>query len=119
MNALKIKRLICITGAMIGKNAAPHLSAFMKIMYRNFNRKYPDIARDRSQQEELIMNSSLDWTIIKPGRLSNGKRKVSYKTGEELKISAFSSISRRGLADFILKILEDEKFFRRSIMIKN
>ena len=36
---------------------------------------------DKSKQERLIRESKLIWTIIRPGQLTNGKRRGVYKHG--------------------------------------
>ena len=32
---------------------------------------------DKEKQERIIMKSNLDWTIVRPGQLTNGKKEVS------------------------------------------
>lgn len=113
-----IRRLICQTGALIGKTPVRR-SLFMRLLMKTYNGKFPESARDRDMQEELIMESPLDWTIVKPPRLTNSKRKGKYSTGENLKVSAFSSVTREDAADFILSMLESDSFLKRLPIIKN
>jgi len=117
MKNSNVKRIVCITGAMIGENK-DNLSPFMKFLKRSFEGKYPLVAEDRAKQEKVIKESSLDWTILKPPRLSGGKLKVCI-TGERLKVSALSSVSRKSLAECIINILDDKSYFNKSIMVKN
>ena len=118
MSAFGIRRLICQTGALIGKTQV-HRSLFMRFLMKTYNRKFPESARDRDMQEELIMKSQLDWTIVKPPRLSNGKRKGKYSTGENLKVSAFSSATREDAADFILSQIGSVSFIKKLPIVKN
>ncbi len=118
MLSLGIRRLICQTGALIGKTPVRR-SLFMRFLMKTYNGKFPESARDRDMQEELIMKSSMDWTIVKPPRLSNGKRKGKYSTGENLKVSAFSSATREDAADFILSQLESDNYLKKLPIIKN
>ena len=113
-----ILKLICQTGALIGKTQVQR-SLFMRFLMKTYNKKFPKSARDRDMQEELIMESSLDWTIVKPPRLSNGKRKRKYSTGENLKVSAFSSATREDTADFILSLLESDNYLKKLPIIKD
>lgn len=112
-----IKRLICLTGAMIGENHN-NLSPLMKFLKRKYESNYPLIANDRAKQESVIIGSGLDWTILKPPRLTYGKLKAC-KTGQNLKVSGLSSVSRKSLAQLIINILDDISSYNKSLIIKN
>ena len=75
---------------------------------------------DRSRQEKLIMNTDLDWTIIRPGQLTNGRKRTDYKHG--LSVGSYiltKMISRASVAHFMLNQLEDQTYIRRSPGITN
>jgi putative NADH-flavin reductase len=111
-----VRRLICITGAMIG-DFTPNQSKFMKFMTNRFNKRKPLIALDRLKQETVVKASELAWTLIKPPRLTNGSL-TEYSIGEALKITAFSSISRKSLAAAIINLIDDNTTFRKSFFVK-
>jgi putative NADH-flavin reductase len=73
MNAMEsqaVKRLICVTGFGAGDSYAK-ISFLQLVPFRLvFGRAYDD----KSVQERLIKNSSLDWTIVRPGILTSGRR---------------------------------------------
>lgn len=116
MYEFNIKRLICVTGASIGDYPG-NLSRFMTGLKKRFNKKYPMIAMDRLKQEMAVKASGLNWTILKPPRLSNGTLS-SYVMGDNLKISAFSAISRRTLSLIIFEIIKNSDTFKKALFVK-
>lgn len=59
--------------------------------------------RDKDAMEAAIRNSGVDWTIVRPPALTNGKRTENYRFGPELQLGWLSRISRADVADFILR----------------
>ena len=116
MYDFNVKRIICITGAMIG-DFTPNQSRFIKFMANRFNKSKPLIALDRLKQETAVKASELDWTLIKPPRLTNGPLS-NYKPAEDLKITAFSSVSRKTIASCIINILDVQSTFCKAMYIK-
>ena len=63
---------------------------------------------DKSKQERLIRESKLIWTIIRPGLLTNGKKRGVYKHGPNVGNYIFTKmISRADVAHFMLRQLND------------
>ena len=70
---------------------------------------------DKSKQEKLIQNSKLNWTIVRPGQLTNGKKRGKYKHG--LNVGNYiltKMISRADVAHFILSQLNDKKYVHQT-----
>ena len=70
---------------------------------------------DHVKQETYIQQSRLDWTIVRPGALTDGEKTGKYRHGfsgqdrsTKLKISASD------VADFMLKQLSTEAYLRKS-----
>jgi putative NADH-flavin reductase len=116
MYECNVNRLICITGAMIGDYPGI-LSRFMYKMKERFNKSYPLIALDRLKQELAVKASGLDWTIIKPPRLTDGKI-GKYKMSEKMGIGALSSISRKTVASIIMDILINNSTYQKALFVK-
>lgn len=62
---------------------------------------------DKEAQEQLIRQSHLDWTIVRPSRLTNGPRTGRYRMQSSLEFSWQSHISRADVADSLLRQLTD------------
>ena len=116
MKAQNVRRLICQTGAMIGDYA--HLSWFMRWMRSTYQKQQPALARDRAEQERRVMASGLDWTIVKPPRLTDGKERGRVQSGENLKVGATSSISRADLSRFILDQIDKREYVGKQVVVQ-
>lgn len=97
-------RIVCQTGAMVG---AGRRSAPFGWLSRLFAHRQPAAARDRLEQERLVMESGLDWTLVKPPRLSSGWSGRPVRAAPDLRIGLLSSIGRASLARFIVESLDD------------
>jgi uncharacterized protein YbjT (DUF2867 family) len=63
------------------------------------------IARDLEQAEEILRNSGLDWTIVRPPRLTNGSNE-RYRIAENALPEKGFSASFRAVAAFMLDATE-------------
>ncbi|HEX8904129.1 MAG TPA: SDR family oxidoreductase [Longimicrobiaceae bacterium] len=62
---------------------------------------------DKEKAEELIRGSKLDWTIVRPGALKDGRVTAKYRSGPDAaKGRWFPKIARADVADFMLHALE-------------
>ncbi len=116
MKAQAVRRLLCVTGAMIGDY--PHLSWFMRWMKSTYQKQQPALALDRAGQEQRVEASGLDWTLVKPPRLSDGKTRGRIRSGEALNVGAMSSISRTDLARFILDQVDSREYVGKRVVIQ-
>ena len=74
-----------------------------------------NIFADKEIQERYIKASDLDWTIVRPARLTNGPRTSKYRTGSEINEKAVSkTISRADTAEFMLRQVSDNSFVRKT-----
>ena len=116
MRSSGVRRLICQTGAMIGEY--PHLSWFMRSMKGAYQKQQPVLANDRLEQEQRVAASGLDWTLVKPPRLTNGPARGRVRSGERLNIGAMSSISRLDLSRFILDQVGSQEYIGKSVAVR-
>jgi putative NADH-flavin reductase len=71
---------------------------------------------DKSKQEKLIKNSKLSWTIIRPGQLTNGKKRGVYKHRSNAgNYIITKTISRSDIAHFMLTQLNDATYLRKAV----
>jgi putative NADH-flavin reductase len=112
MEAQGVRRLVCVTGAMIG-----HADKRLGWLYRVMRHAFRDLLQDRQLQEQLILGSGLDWTLVRPPRLSNGAPRGIWRAGEDVRIGTLAHISRADLARFMVQQLEDTSFIRRAVAV--
>jgi putative NADH-flavin reductase len=72
---------------------------------------------DKEAGEVAILNSSLDWTIVYPGGLTNGPKTGRYRAGERLLLAGFPRISRADVAAFLLQQVDDRRFVRKGVLV--
>jgi putative NADH-flavin reductase len=71
--------------------------------------------RDKAKQEKLIRSSTLNWTIVRPGQLTNGRKRGSYKHGAQTGNYILTKmISRADVAHFMLSQLNDATCFQKT-----
>jgi putative NADH-flavin reductase len=69
---------------------------------------FSGIVRDASAMESVLEKSALDWTIVRPPRLTDRPRTGKYRV-KETNLPRFGfSISRANVADFMIKAGEND-----------
>ena len=118
MTEKDVKRIVCLTGAMVGDHNADARSWFIRQMVKFFRRQAPDIALDRQLQEFRIIHSSTEWTLVKPARLTYAPANGRYQMGESVWLTAFSSIPRADVAKCMLNCLESTSAYKKFLVVK-
>ena len=74
-----------------------------------------NVVTDHEAKEKIITQSGLDWTIVRPPRLTNGPHTGAYRHGGDIKAeSVIPMISRADVADFMLLQLDDRAYLRKA-----
>ncbi len=108
------QKLIAVTG--IGAGDSKGHGGFL--YDRIFNPLFlATIYADKDRQEELIKSSGTEWLIVRPGALTNGPRTGTYRALTDLTGITSGRISRRDVADFILKQLATPTFFGKTPLL--
>lgn len=107
MKLYDIKRVVCLSaGAVI---IPPKASFVLKFLTKYVLQPLLKYAyADMLKMEEILALTKLNWTIVRPPRLTNGKRKGEYRISVNNPINRPSSIARSDLADYLLNHLTDE-----------
>ena len=108
MNACDVPRLICETalgiGNSVGRLGLPHTFFILPLIL-------PFYMWDKLRQEELIADSDRDWVIVRPGVLTNGEARGSYRHGPKVGSYLWPvRIARADVADSMLKQLTDDAY---------
>jgi uncharacterized protein YbjT (DUF2867 family) len=116
MNKAGIKRFIALStiGAGSSWKTTP---AILKFIVSVSNLKYA--FRDHGKQEEILKNSSIDYTICRAPMLStviNTKGAIAVKEGEN---PPKMVLSRNSAAEFFIKIIENKEHIRQIINLSN
>ena len=73
---------------------------------------------DHEAKEAAVAESFVDWTIVRPPKLTNGRLTASYRVGADIEArSPLPMMSRADVADFMLRQLSDQSFIRKAVRI--
>ncbi len=114
MQGAGVRRLMMVTGAGAG-NSRGRINflydnlIFPLVLQRAYNDK--DIA------EDIVEKSGLNWTIARPGGLTNRPATGRYKILNEPKDWRGGFISRADVANFLVKHLDDATLFGKTPLL--
>ena len=99
-------------GAGESKNYVPWL---VKMFLKYFLK---DVYADKTKMEEIITNSDLNWTVVRPGRLLDKELTEKYRIENKLfKGINIGEINRADVADFLIKQAEKQTELKKYIAI--
>lgn len=106
--------VLIITGFGSGKSKN-YLSFFMRTVIRLFLKEQYS---NKTLMEELIVNSTVNWEIIRPGILTNGPLTQSYQVLPQLKKGMkVGKISRAAVAHFLVSEAENTRFLTQYVTL--
>jgi len=112
MEQASVKRLVYLSFLGVHEGRS-QLSSFGKYIVAPLVMRNP--AADHEVKESIIKQSKLDWTIVRPPRLTKGRHTGVYRSGEHIEAeSMIPRISRADLADFMLQQLTDDTYLRKT-----
>jgi putative NADH-flavin reductase len=106
MKAAGVRRLITVTGLGAGDSRGHggflYDAALLLILKRVYD--------DKDVQEWIIKRSGLDWTIVRPGLLTDTSATGRYRVLTASKDWRAGTISRADVADFLVRQIDDHAF---------
>ncbi len=115
MQEAGVARLVVITGF----GAGDCLSAIHPLQRLGFNLVFGRAYADKSVQEEMIKASALEWTLVRPGVLTNGSARADYQVLVSPDEWRNGIVSRASVADFVAKSLEDQTYVGEAPVLVN
>jgi len=126
MQAAGVRRIIVVSAAPIGTVPSPgrphpprhdpgdgFIVRYLAdpIVKRALREHYADLAR----MEDVLRDSDLDWTAVRPPRLTSKPVTGKYRTalGQNIRRGLF--VSRADVAHYMLSILDQAETFRRTV----
>jgi putative NADH-flavin reductase len=102
MQEEEIQRLVCVSSYLAGPATGQPARFFKWLMRRPL--------ADRLSADQLVMSTSLDWTIVRPGRLLDKPATGRVRQQRDWKEFEFSPvmIGRADLASVLLDIVENK-----------
>jgi putative NADH-flavin reductase len=113
-----VRRLIVLGAAGVFLDGIANQSWVNRLGFRIVRStllKYPFL--DQASQERRLQLSEVDFTIVRPTRLTNRPRSGRYRISADRLPPAAKAIPRADVAEFMLKQLNDDRFIRRGVYI--
>lgn len=115
MEEEKVKRLIYLSSLGVG-DSRYYMPKPIRFFLVDLLLRVP--MADHNTNESRITKSRLEWTIIRPGGLTNGAKTDNLKHGSEsTKLKGSSSISRSNVASFMLNQLTNRQYVNKSVWL--
>ena len=116
MKATGVKRLIAVTGLGAGDSRGHGGFLYDAVAFPLLLKRVYD---DKDVQEWIIKSSGLDWTIVRPGLLTNRPATGRYRVLTKSKDWRFGVISRADVADFLVRQIDDRALIGTTPLLIN
>jgi putative NADH-flavin reductase len=104
MKVAGVKRLIAVTGLGAGDSRGHGGLIYDAVVFPLLLKRVYD---DKDVQEWIVRSSGLDWTIVRPGLLTNKPATGRYRVLTASKDWQYGAISRSDVADFLVQQIND------------
>jgi uncharacterized protein YbjT (DUF2867 family) len=130
MQASGVKRIVVVSAAPIATVPSPGRTNppkhdpgdgfFMRHLFSRFaktafRQHYADLA----VMEDLLRDSGLDWTVVRPPRLTDKPLTATYRTAYGQNLRGGWLVSRADVADLMLRVLDQPDTIKQTIGIAN
>jgi len=105
MQRYGVQRLIVVSSLGVG-DSKDQVPFFFKVLMKTVLRK---VMKDKEAQEKLVRESGLDWTIVRPGGLTDNPRTGNYQVSTHSSLVA-GQIARADVADFVVQELKNNAY---------
>jgi putative NADH-flavin reductase len=116
MKAAGLKRLIAVTGLGGGDSRGHGGLLYDAVVFPLLLKRVYD---DKDVQEWIIRSSGLDWTIVRPGLLTDRPASGRYCILTASKDWRFGAISRADAADFLVRQIDDRALIGTTPLLIN
>jgi putative NADH-flavin reductase len=72
---------------------------------------------DGREMERIVSAGDVDWTIVRPPKLTNGSPRGAYRASQDLFVKGPFALARRDLAAALLDITEDHAYARKAVNV--
>jgi putative NADH-flavin reductase len=130
MQATGVRRVVVVSAAPVGTVPSPGRpkpprhdpgdgffmrNLFSRVVRAAFRRHYADLAL----MEDLLRDSGLDWTVVRPPRLTDKPLSSSYRTAYGQNVRGGWQVSRADVAHLMLRVLEQPQTIKQVVGVAN
>jgi uncharacterized protein YbjT (DUF2867 family) len=109
-----VRRLVAVTGLGAGDSRGHGGPLYNAIAFPLVLKRIYD---DKDVQEQMIRASGLDWTIVRPGLLRNGRATGRARALTEPKDWTMGSVTRADVAAFLVREAFERHFVGRTPLL--
>jgi putative NADH-flavin reductase len=128
MRAAGVRRIVVVSAAPVGTVPSPARPApprydpgdgflmrhlLNPIVKAAFGTSYADLA----QMEDVLRASDLDWTVVRPPRLTDKPLTGTYRVAYDQNVRRGLSVSRADVAHVMLRVLAEPQTIRRTVSL--
>ena len=110
----RVRRLVCVTGIGAGDSRGHGGFFYDRILQPLFMKT---VYEDKDRQEAMLRGSDVDWTIVRPGTLTNGPATGLARALTDLSGVTAGKVSRADVAAFIVENLETGEFRKTAVLL--
>ncbi|HEY1247214.1 MAG TPA: NAD(P)H-binding protein [Hyphomicrobiaceae bacterium] len=114
MREQRVRRLVAVTGLGAGDSRGHGGPLYNAIAFPLVLKRIYD---DKDVQEQMIRASGLDWTIVRPGLLRNGRATGRARALTEPKDWTMGSVTRADVAAFLVREAFERHFVGRTPLL--
>ena len=107
-------RIMAVTGVGAGDSRGHGRFLYDRVFFPILLKK---IYEDKDRQERMLATALANWTIVRPGFLTNGSKTSEYRVLTDLGGVEFGKISRADVAHFMVSELESPAYERRVVNV--
>jgi putative NADH-flavin reductase len=126
MQATGVRRIVVVSAAPVstvpspGRPDPPKYDAgdgfFMRHLFSRFAKaRFRKVYDDLAQMEDILGDSGLDWTVVRPPQMTDKPRTGAYRTAFGQNIRGGWSVPRADVADLMLRVLDQPEAIHRFI----
>ncbi|GAC1311573.1 MAG: NAD(P)H-binding protein [Vulcanimicrobiaceae bacterium] len=108
-----VSRVLAISSA--GAEDDPNMNAFARRIIMPF--VLGRVLRDMAAMERAYVASGLPYTVVRPGRLTDGPRTGLYRANDRFVPERGREIARADVADFMYRAVADERAVRKIVAL--
>ena len=130
MTAAGVHRIVVVSAAPVGTVASPARPhpprhdpgdgfVMRNLAYPVVRAAFRDQYADLAQMEDVLRDSDLDWTAVRPPRLTGGPATGRYRValGQNVRHGLF--ISRANVAHYLLRAIDEPETYRQTVGLAN
>jgi len=130
MRAAGVRRIVVVSAAPVGTVASPIRPdpprrdpgdgfVMRNLAYPIVRAAFREVYADLARMEDVLRESGLDWTVVRPVRLTGKPVTGTYRTafGQNVRHGLF--ISRADVANYMLRAIGEPETFRQTVGIAN